>query len=131
VTLAIPKPEKRKRTRRRLTPNPVNGGLVLDAFYQVIHEQPCLACGNTPVEAAHFAGMVSLKGGLKPRGHKLPQAFCAIPLCRNCHQGKSGIHGSKERDWLDERIPGGFAGAQGTALRLLAEAIMWVEGVTA
>lgn len=48
---------------------------------------PCCLCGSQPVEVHHI-----LEGRIKGRkcGH-----MTTIPLCQDCHRGRSGIHGDK------------------------------------
>lgn len=49
----------------------------------------CVVCGQIAVHVHHV-----LEG-------RTPGArsgnFCTIPLCYECHQGKGGIHGTRER----------------------------------
>jgi hypothetical protein len=68
----------------------------LQRFYDYLHTKPCSICRHWPVEAHHISAVVSDKTGLPlPRSHKAdsPAAFCAIPLCPECHRtGKHSIH---------------------------------------
>lgn len=53
-----------------------------------VKELPCSLCGaDGPSDAHHI-----LEGRIK--GRKCSD-FCTIPLCKECHQGRSGIHGDK------------------------------------
>lgn len=100
----------------------------LERFYQVVASYPCLRCGKPgPSEVAHIQAVASTrtKGAFLPRSHQGAAAFGAIPLCPDCHRhAGDAIHAGRERDWLEEHIPGGRAYAVGFALRCLVEVVL-------
>lgn len=49
---------------------------------------PCCLCGHYPPSDAHHI----LEGRIN--GRKAGD-FCTIPLCKDCHQGQDGIHGTQ------------------------------------
>lgn len=55
---------------------------------QLVKEQPCCLCGaSAPSDAHHI-----LDGRIPGRK---AHDFCTIPLCRDCHTGRFGLHGDK------------------------------------
>lgn len=55
---------------------------------QRVKELPCCLCGaSAPSDAHHI-----LDGRVKGRK---AHDFCTIPVCRDCHTGRSGLHGDK------------------------------------
>lgn len=53
-----------------------------------IKEMPCILCGQPGPSDCHHI----LEGRIKGRRSA---DFCTIPLCKDCHQGKSGVHGDQ------------------------------------
>ena len=51
-------------------------------WVELLAEQPCVVCGDWPVEIHEFA-----------QG----QWFTAAPLCPACHRGHDGWHGTRQR----------------------------------
>lgn len=49
----------------------------------------CVLCGDSPVQLHH----VREGQGMAQRA----QNWLVIPLCPDCHQGTSGIHGNRQR----------------------------------
>lgn len=47
----------------------------------------CLLCGLEPAEVHHIR---EGQGGAQRASH-----FLTVPLCRDCHRGKLGVHGDK------------------------------------
>lgn len=55
------------------------------AYMAAVKSLPCGVCSDPPPSYAHH-----MKEGDRRIGH-----YSTIPLCFECHQGKSGIHGDK------------------------------------
>ena len=58
-----------------------------------VRDLPCFVCGKSAPSSAHH-----IRAGIG-KGQKAAD-FLTIPLCREHHQGKSGIHGDRSAWYL-------------------------------
>jgi uncharacterized protein YunC (DUF1805 family) len=98
-------------------------------YIALIHECPCVVCGQTPVQAAHYTGWLSAAFG-KGQGVKSHDTLCAA-LCIECHTAHDSYRAVSELQtagWTREqaRIAHGFDGLKNAAL---TQMWAWLEGL--
>jgi len=74
----------------------------IKSWYNFVGQQNCLGCQVWPVQLAHIKLLISPKTGeMLPRRIDINE-WAVIPLCEDCHLGKSdSIHEVGETRWWE------------------------------
>jgi hypothetical protein len=74
----------------------------LRKWYGHVASMPCLVCYGSPVEVAHFKGLLSPKTGLRLGRRQDLNAWAVLPLCADHHRtGTDCIHQLGERKFFE------------------------------
>jgi len=61
-------------------------------YHAYLAQQPCVACGGTPVYIHHLRNINGINAGIGQRSSH----YLCIPLCHSCHQGEDSIHHNRK-----------------------------------